>query len=474
MANYALIDFGKHEHSLVNADALSSHDCVLIVGESNSKYSKSTNSITFLGVENFYDYLNTNFSDEDYKYFLTIYELIDRCAQRWTVKNINHDDKFNIYFRGFCNSIHMLSITGTKKIFSGTSSPHHLYNLIFYYAALRLGIPTYFLNHIFISNRLIIVEGIQKKLWELHRPNKKNNLIENYIKQVRFGNVITPKYVSNYFSPKLNLRGIFFIFAVLAATKSLCRAFVDFLSRKKNISVTFIPVKRSYGIFFWLKILRNICYLPILKFYYKNKKISDIPKDNYIIFFAPYQPEASSQPDAELYSDPRLVLQHLKSCFPKNIKILYKEHPTKFLYFIQGFGTQIGDHRSIEYYRDLIKMGICLVDSKLDSKCLILNSQLVAGINGTFVIESVILGKPVVYYGNGWFAKIPFANKVSFDDKLSDMRFDFDKNYIHKIRKHLLRLESNSLLNIFGIASLSSQPGRIDDYAYEFSRILDI
>ena len=250
MSNYALIDFGSYEESIVKSHELSNHNCALIVGQSNSNYFRNSERIYFYCIENFFDYKNIDFNEKDYKFFLTIYELVDRCAQRWTVKNINHDDRFNLYFRGFCNSVYILYKTNTKTVFSGTSSPHHLYNLLFYYAAKRLGIPTYFLSQIFISNRLNIVEGIEKKLWKLSNPYQCTNLIENYIKQVRSDNTIRPFYVAKYFSVKHNLIGNYYIFAILKNLKSILRSFVDFLKRKKNSSVSLIPYSKSYSLYF--------------------------------------------------------------------------------------------------------------------------------------------------------------------------------------------------------------------------------
>ena len=63
--------------------------------------------------------------------------------------------------------------------------------------------------------------------------------------------------------------------------------------------------------------------------------------------------------------------------------------------------------------------------------------------------------------------------KINFDDKLSDFKFDEYKDHIDSVKQHLLKLESNSLPNIFGVASLNSEIGNISDFCYEFARILD-
>lgn len=134
---------------------------------------------------------------------------------------------------------------------------------------------------------------------------------------------------------------------------------------------------------------KYICY----KTYQKIAIIPDLTI-KYIIYFMHYQPEQTSLPEAFGFTQQIIAINTLRIATPRNIEIFVKEHPATFTY--RCYPSQ----RHPSFYEDInIIDGVSLVNIDIDSYSLIDSSIATASLTGTVGVESLIRGKPVIYFG---------------------------------------------------------------------------
>lgn len=122
-----------------------------------------------------------------------------------------------------------------------------------------------------------------------------------------------------------------------------------------------------------------------------------------------YQPERTTCPEAERYSNQLLMLKVLAQSLPKDWIIYVKENPTQLLP-----STAHGERgRYAYFYQDLAEIHkVKIVSMKEDPFSLIDNSQMVATLTGTTGWESILRRKPVLCFGNAWYESCEGAFSV--------------------------------------------------------------
>jgi len=124
----------------------------------------------------------------------------------------------------------------------------------------------------------------------------------------------------------------------------------------------------------------------------------------YIYIPLHYEPEASTNPEGDIFGDQLIAILNLRRWVPDDACIYVKEHPSQF-YSHSAFGY-LG--RSVYFYQVLSAIkGVKLVSIDSDSLSLINNSVFVATITGTVAVEAAALGKKVIFFGNPWYKGMP-------------------------------------------------------------------
>jgi hypothetical protein len=159
-------------------------------------------------------------------------------------------------------------------------------------------------------------------------------------------------------------------------------------------------------------------YQRKLEFTY-TRLIQDIDDNqnlgNYLYVALAGQPERTSNPQADIFTNQLLLLSVLSSALPPGWKILVKEHPNTFN---PSFSSTM--NRSLEFYEIASQIpGVFFVDTSTDVFTLVDNSAAVATVGGTVGIEAVCRKKPVLLFGNAWYQSCPGINRVS---NLSEVR----------------------------------------------------
>lgn len=132
--------------------------------------------------------------------------------------------------------------------------------------------------------------------------------------------------------------------------------------------------------------------------YEENAKLPDTGKP-FVLLALHYQPERTSCPDAESYSDQFLVAQLLSQSLPRGWQLLIKEHPSQF-----SFGGEGEMSRREEDYVRLVELPRTeLVSMNVRTSDLLDETKAVATLTGFVGVEASLRGIPVLVFGNAWY-----------------------------------------------------------------------
>ncbi len=124
---------------------------------------------------------------------------------------------------------------------------------------------------------------------------------------------------------------------------------------------------------------------------------------SFVYFPLAGQPERTSNPQADIYTNQLLVANLLSHGTPPNWAIAAKEHPNQFH---PNFAVNMC--RSTDYYAALLKVPrVSLISSLSDPFGIIDKAAFIATTGGTAAIEAVARGKPVLLFGDAWYRDCP-------------------------------------------------------------------
>tara|TARA_X000000950_G_scaffold204072_1_gene245687 strand:+ start:26731 stop:28221 length:1491 start_codon:yes stop_codon:yes gene_type:complete len=170
----------------------------------------------------------------------------------------------------------------------------------------------------------------------------------------------------------------------------------------------------------------------------------------YVYFGLHFEPERTTNPDGGSFHDQALAIIALRNILPSEINIIVKEHPSQFYVFDRG-----SRGRSPLFY-DLIKniSGVQLASYKEQSHSLIQGSEFTSTISGTLALESAILGKKSLIFGDSWFDSCPniisWNNEITFDQIIQEEILD-PKSILDFL------LETRKLKTVIGCQNTSTQ-----------------
>ncbi len=194
-----------------------------------------------------------------------------------------------------------------------------------------------------------------------------------------------------------------------------------------------------------------ILYLQLkVKEYEYISKCKPLPKEDFLYFAMPAQPEGSTLPTALQFNDIFMVLKILRQGIPAHIPIVIKENLSVFK--IRNPYISLVSFKSPDFYDRLKELGnIQFINCNFDSHELIRKSILTSSINGTIGIESINLGKQCIIFGPNWYDSAKGIHLVSNtkevkeawkeinsiqEDKPFDHRESLDRDMMIKFDKH--------------------------------------
>lgn len=133
-------------------------------------------------------------------------------------------------------------------------------------------------------------------------------------------------------------------------------------------------------------------------------------EENFAFFPLHFEPETSLLNIAPFFTDQINVVSIIARSLPLNFKLYVKEHPAMV------------NKRTRAYYKKLLAIpNVVLVDPKIKSFDLIEKTKLVVTITGTTGWESVLLGKPVITFGNIFYNEYPAVKHCKTPEQMPDL-----------------------------------------------------
>jgi len=171
---------------------------------------------------------------------------------------------------------------------------------------------------------------------------------------------------------------------------------------------------------------KAIRYKRMMKNYYQSLSVIPDFSKNYICFALHYQPEATSNPSGDIFTDQYLAVEQVASQIPDNWYIYVKEHTSQFLTISEGQKSRFKHH-----YEDLLKIpNVKLVSLEANPFDLIDNSKAVATITGTVAWEAIIRKKPTIIFGFSWLESYHGIKKIINNMDIESI-LDYINNYEH-------------------------------------------
>ena len=117
-----------------------------------------------------------------------------------------------------------------------------------------------------------------------------------------------------------------------------------------------------------------------------------VPGERFLLFPLHFQPEATTLVAAPLYDNQLSLIEDMAKSLPIDTKLYVKEHP-----------GSIG-RRPLQYYARIRRLwNVRLIKPNTDSYALLRNAEAVATITGTMGWEALLLGLPVITFGDVFY-----------------------------------------------------------------------
>lgn len=408
------------------------------------------------------------------KSFKRFYEISRSMIKRYDPYNDISKKEFDILFNGTVNFWLKFLKHHKVKLFMCKTSPHQFYDYIIYACCKMLKIKTSFFCLTYLKDRIFLINDVDCR--EIKIPKSfKNKKKLNYNKEINYliskikgdYKISKPKYIRD---EKNNFFKILFLYNL-----NILKIIFYFFSKKKRSEVEYKNKKYFYNSrnYFFSKFdmslyqsrsLLKKLFLNILYFYYSFK--FKIPK-KFIYFAAQFQPEATSCPDGGMYNDNVKLLKNLRKKIPKDVSIVYKEHPAIF----NPNPNLSGDIcRSHSYYKNLSEIkNLFFADLNYDSFELMDKSIFCVTVAGQLGFESSIRNNFCAIFTNTWYKNFP---KILYVKKLAEISKIYNKIAKNK-KKLFLENKVSNYLDYFLKKSLKTNICN-DNYMYDSEDIVKI
>ena len=162
----------------------------------------------------------------------------------------------------------------------------------------------------------------------------------------------------------------------------------------------------------------------------------------YIVLYLHYQPESTTSPRGDIFTNQQLCIETLLKHTPENCMIYVKEHPTQFMSHTLGQTSRI-----VDFYKDLSKYSrVRLVPLEMDSFAIMQNAKAVVTVAGTVGWEALLHHKPVIVFGLCWYEAMKGVLRV-YDEESASTITPFIESYQYD--------EHAILAYLFAISDLS-------------------
>ena len=389
----------------------------------------------------------------------------ESVAMQMLVRNFERDiytfDECKHFYLDHLRFWHHILVTEEISLICFNNIPHHCHDYVIYALADVLGIRRCLAMDTTITGRLAISDRLDNawvhtyELYEEYRKRESVELppdLESYYQALLYENVGRNKGAVNRGMTReahIALRKRAFTeycstarvrHRVLSRLKHGIRVSLQDKNKgafRDGLEMAHQELVYSKRAKLKLKAMRDTSY------YNSMTKTPDLTKP-YIIFLLHLQPEATTLPQGDVFSEQETMLEILAAATEKlGISLFVKEH------FVQPY-------RAKGFYDRLSQLrNVTLLHTDIDSKKLIRDSIATASCNGQVMNESLYNGKPTIFFGNTVFQGMPGAFKVSDVDSTIQALLQIMQGVVidqRDVRAYLAAFGENSLHAHFNVS----------------------
>jgi len=278
--------------------------------------------------------------------------------------------------------------------------PHNFYDYIIYFLAKKLGIGMTIYETTNLGDRSLVHygdwslgSGVESELQKLIGIDVQvDDLVEDvreyYLKQTDPKRDATPVYMKEY-----------------------DKTYGGFNKYKIMLSAVVGSVRRGQFLEKFTHKIKEFLFGNLEREYKRASNPFDKNISSYVYAPLHFQPERTTSPLADVYTDQHLVIETLASSLPNGWKVIVKEHPAQWK---RRSAKHYSPSRYRGYYEDIAKIpNVELVPINTNTYQLIENAKAVATCTGTAGIEAVMRGKPAFLFGSPWYRNCNQCFKIS-------------------------------------------------------------
>ena len=366
-----------------------------------------------------YYYLDVDFLRRHSQHELQAIKMMDRMDQ--DLRSFNFMERQR-HFRNMLKSWMAAMDIVKPDLVVSTAIPHRLYDYVLFWLCEEKNIPFLTINHTSFPGRFYFSKNEFYSLKELFIDDWKEYELSESVTDI-----IPPDILSSFETAKkeYDVAMPYYMVDQFKAQKKATSSFFMLKRWIKKFSTVYRPYllgkpadctvishcaydkrankkyEESEGNIYQHErmILKANKYKKYLQQTYESLTTAPNYKEQYVVHFLHYQPEATTCPGGDIFVDQRLCVEVLLKNLPSNYKIYVKEHPSQFMRFMIGHTGRMRD-----LYDDLIKNDrVKLISTKIDSFELIKHAKAVSTITGTVGWEAMVRHKPVIAFGLYWY-----------------------------------------------------------------------
>ena len=427
--NYFLINF-TDQFLIKIPEALTKNNNVILLGD-NKYFQKDTSSYCnkFINYKSFFP---RNFQTLENNSFLLTNDIIEKnkdlellffqLVDRIFIKSVCINSLKNYYYDLLKFWYNFFENNKNIDIIIFESHPHMPFDIFPYFVGKQFNIKSIFLKSTSINNFLLFDTELNKKDHYLElKINQKENL--KYIneeikiktkKEIRASSLNEIKHVDIFNQPFRYIK-----------------------SRLKYLFKLSYIKKRYEGSYynlnffeFIVEFIKRDIQKTIFRKFIKKKSIKPDLTTKYIYYSLHYQPERSTDPQANHYSNQLLPLKILNEIVPDDFYIYVKEHPRQYIDNYPDIRKK--NYRNKEYYHDILRLSkVRMVDINFPSEILIKHAKLNASCTGSNVWEGLKILKPGIHFGHNWTGSCQSSPSVlnsTIEETKKQIKILLDKN----------------------------------------------
>lgn len=166
----------------------------------------------------------------------------------------------------------------------------------------------------------------------------------------------------------------------------------------------FKSIHHTFNVNWWTYFKNYIHTKKMLK-YYDSLSVNYDHSKKYIYYALHMEPEAATLARTT-FSNQLIIIKTLSNCLPDGWSLFVKEHPHQFTKMNTSeryyFLASLDKFKTKRFYSEIAKLpNTKLLKINSNNNSIIKNAQAISTINGTVILESIEINKPVVLFSQG-------------------------------------------------------------------------